>query len=470
MRRSFLSLPLVLVLSMFLVPYESLAQGCLGAGGGGLTGGVISSQNGQPCANIDALNLSAVYGAAIRVTVGNVQAGDNVTARINWNDGTGFTASFPLVNLGGGTWEVVSPRHFFPVLATACEYIPITEMSINGAVCSANWGTPPVFFRWNQEGVANAPSSVFDVTETATSVTIFEVCAGVSTNVTFTDRSNMNCNTNPGDVTIAANLNNRRRWRQFVYGGAGALNTITGGVTVTATPVPNGTAYTGPVISYLPLSSGAPLGTGGGPDVPLNQSVAGWLIPPTATVTETITVPATAVAGEEFVITTRYWNACNRYDLAGSAPVEYNATRIRVVGKPAAPNAVTAAAVCNGTTRSGMATFAISGAPGSATIRWYANTTGASPAVPGTVGALITTTTASGGGNSNIPFSTAFPGAAGTVMPAENYIVWATYLGASGSALCESQPRAVTRSVRELLDTPLSGTSLQAYTGGTGTV
>lgn len=432
------------------------AQGCLGADGSGIfTGGVNSVQNGALCVNIDNTNTLATHGAILEVTVGNVFAGDLVEARVNWNDGSGFTAWFTLPNIGGTTHRANSPKHFFPSANTNCEYIPTTEYRINGTTCNTNWGTPPVFPRWNIEGPANSASSVFSVVSVASAgvaagQTVVEVCAGVQTIVTFEDLSNLNCNTFPGDVTLSSNRNSSRRWRQFVYGGAGALNGITGGVTVGATPVAAGTGLDGTVITYT-MTSGAPAGTGGGSDQPQNSGTHGN--PPTAITSDAITIPATALVGEEFVITTRYWNACNRYDQVATAgsPVEYNATRIRVVAQPTAPTAVAAAAVCNGTTRAGMSTFGITGAPAGATVRWYANVSGATPKVPGTVGALITTTTASGAGASSISFATAFPGAGATVMPAENYIVWATYIGASGSILCESFPRAVTRSVREAL-------------------
>lgn len=223
---------------------------------------------------------------------------------------------------------------------------------------------------------------------------IYEVCAGASTTVTFTDRSNFNCNTNPGDVTIASNLNDRRRWRQFVYGGAGALNNITGGVTVGGTPVPVGTGLTGVVVTPA-ITIGAPAGSAGGVDQPF--LAAAYVNPPTPIQTLSIIVPATAQIGEEFVITTRYWNTCNRYDF-DQLPVENNAARIRVVGQPAAPTTAAVAQVCSGTTRAAMPTFAITTPLAGQTVRWYANVNGASPTVPGTVGALITSTVSGGGG------------------------------------------------------------------------
>lgn len=447
--RNFFIVTLVLLGSLLSSSTNLLAQGCAGADGTGIfnIGGVTGVQSGNVCANLDAA------GAIIQIEIGNIFTGDLVEYNTNWGDGT-TTGWITVPNVGGTLHRVSSAPHFFPVTNTLCEYVPITQIRIAGVVCIPNWGTPPRFVRWNREGNANSASSNFRVVSStingvavpvASQATVVEVCAGVATTVSFQDLSDLNCQAD--DITQGTSRNIGRRWRQYVYGGAGALNNITGGVTVGATPIASGAGLDGTLISYN-QTSGAPAGSGGGSDQP--QLAAGHGAPPTAITSESITIPATALAGQEFVITTRYWNTCNRAD-QGAAPVEYNATRIRVVAQPTAPTAVTSNAVCNGTTRSTMPTFAITGAPANSTIRWYANTSAATPKVPGTVGTLITTTTANGAGASSIPFSTAFTGAAGTVMPADNYIVWASYLGASGSLLCESFPVAVTRSVREAL-------------------
>ncbi|NBP67929.1 MAG: hypothetical protein EBU52_04225 [Cytophagia bacterium] len=446
-----------LLLGIFsLNSHQSYGQGCLAAAGDGIfSGGVNLVQSGFTCVNIDNDNpFVAASGAILEVTVGQVFPGDVVQARIDW-DGTGtalgFTPYFNLTDLGGGLHRGNSPKFYFPATNTACEYNPIVQFRVNGAAeCFPSWGTPPTILRYNREGIANSASSNIVVTDTNNPANnVIEVCAGVSTTVSFTDRSNFNCNVvGPNDVTSAARINNGRRWREYVYGGAGALNTITGSVLVDATPVATGTGLNGGVITYA-ITSGAPAGPAGGNDLP---AVSGAFVnPPTPLNTLNITIPATAQPGEEFVITTRYWNTCNSYNFAGVPPVEFNQSRVRVVAQPTAPSAVASNAVCNGTTRSSMPTFAITGAAANSTVRWYANVNAATPKVPGTVGALITTTTANGAGASSIPFSTAFAGSAGTVMPADNYIVWASYVGASGSLLCESFPVAITRSVREPL-------------------
>lgn len=423
---------------------EAKAQGCLGADGTGIGGGVARIQNGFACVNQDnALPASSAKGAIHEVTASNVFGADVVEARINWNDGSGFTAWFTLTDIGGGIRRSSAPKHFFPATNTACEYSPTTELRVNGVVCSTNFGTPPVYFRWNIEGTANAPSSVLSVTNTANAAqTTIEVCAGATTTVSFTDRSNLNCNTNPGDVTIAASLNNRRRWRQFVYGGAGTLNSITGGVTVGPTniAVPNGTSLDGVVDTYT-ITSGAPVGPPAD-DQPLFN--AAYTTPPTPTQTLNITVPATAQAGEQFIVTTRYWNGCNRYDQS-EAPVEYNQSRILVVAQPSPPTA-TNQAVCNGTA---INPFTITGVPAGATARFYRNANGA----PNSAVLLGTDNTSP----YQLPVASYVAGAGDSIEAGTPgiYKVWASYIPAVvGATNCESIKIPVTIIIRPTITNP----------------
>jgi len=423
---------------------EAKAQGCLGADGTGIGGGVARIQNGFACVNQDnALPASSAKGAIHEVTASNVFGADVVEARINWNDGSGFTAWFTLTDIGGGIRRSSAPKHFFPATNTACEYSPTTELRVNGVVCSTNFGTPPVYFRWNIEGTANAPSSVLSVTNTANAAqTTIEVCAGATTTVSFTDRSNLNCNTNPGDVTIAASLNNRRRWRQFVYGGAGTLNSITGGVTVGPTniAVPNGTSLDGAVDTYT-ITSGAPVGPPAD-DQPLFN--AAYTTPPTPTQTLNITVPSTAQAGEQFIVTTRYWNGCNRYDLS-ELPVEYNQSRILVVAQPSPPTA-TNQAVCNGTA---INPFTITGVPAGATARFYRNANGA----PNSAVLLGTDNTSP----YQLPVASYVAGAGDSIETGTPgiYKVWASYIPAVvGATNCESIKIPVTIIIRPTITTP----------------
>ena len=275
-------------------------------------------------------------------------------------------------------------------------------------------------------------------------MTVFEVCAGSTATVTFTDRTNLNCNTLPPDVTIASNINNRRRWRQFVYGGTGVLNTITGGVVVGGTPVATGTGLTGAVISYN-LSGGAPLGSGGGTDTPAADPT--YVTPPTPTQTLNIVVPATAQTGEEFVITTRYWNVCNRFDL-DQAPVEYNLTRIRIVAQPPLPSPVNKE-VCRGDAVPDFEMTIPVG--GSVAVNWFRDNNG----VPGTAIA-----NPNGGNSRFLPASAYAPaGPLNTGSPANRYRVWASYNRTSSSLICESVRIPITITLRPTIPQPLDFTT-----------
>lgn len=331
------------VLAIFLAWYEpnfAFAQGCLGMDGvSGIGGGVLKFQNGNVCANLDVPG-SPTNGAIIQVLATNVFAGDVLEYRILWNDGSAFTPWTVVPLVGNGVHQVNSDPHLFPATNTSCEYTPSTFIRVipGGVgppiVCSpGTFGINPVFYRWNQEGGSNSASSAFIVTSVASTgvaggLTEVEVLPGAETVVSFQDLSNFNCNTFPGDVTVASNRNNTRRWRQFEYGGAGDLNSITGGVTVGSVHVAEGTSLEGPLLTYTPLA-GAPPGVAGGLDNPFTDSSFGLGLNPEPNTTDAITIPSTAQLGEVFVVTTHFWNGCNRADQA-NAPVDHSLTRITV--------------------------------------------------------------------------------------------------------------------------------------------
>jgi hypothetical protein len=260
--------------------------------------------------------------------------------------------------------------------------------------------------------------------------------------VTFTDRTTLNC-IPPG--LAAPNDNNFGRWRRFVYG---TNNTITGSVQIGGATV------------------GFPFNTGGAPAFTTTTSTA---LPPPV-ITQTISIPATAVIGEVFEITMEYWNVCNpftggSYDIAGSDGSVRATALITVVAQPATPTGSTQT-VCNGTT---PGNFTITGAQAGSTVRWYANVSGATPKTLGTVGALITTTTANGGGVGTLPITTAFPTFTNTA--ADNYIVWASYSRSAGvgSPVCESIKVPVTRTIKEALAAPVSTGPISTCNGSTET-
>src|SRR5690606_19498894 len=256
------------------------------------TGSIANRDNGTRCANM--LGQPGFAPGLMEIDISNVDESGTIQFQINWDDGSAFQA-VNATRIGPNRY-FASVTHNFPANGTQvrCEYRPVVRLIYNGTVCNANLGTPPRFVRWNTDDQNTGELSLL---ETVTNVNEYLVCAGVETNVTFTDRSTLNCV--PPDLTQGPN--NQTRWRQFVYG---TQNTITGAVRICGTP--RTFPYNGNVDQ-----SGDPVTNSGFP---------------TAT-TQIITVPATAQVGQIFEIRMNYWNTCNSY-VGGRPPVaEY--ARIR---------------------------------------------------------------------------------------------------------------------------------------------
>ena len=425
------SLIVIVTLLGFLFQYnDGLAQSCLGADGvSPVGGGLIQVSNGTICGNLAGAGL-------LTVSASNVDDNNDRTKvgfEINWGDGTVQTLTSASIAWGGmnsHSYTATNVSHIFPTAGAnvLCEYFPTARLVINGAVCTLfTLGTSPRFVRWNTD---DQNSGRLVLSEQGTMVVTYEVCAGAQTEVFFQDRSTLNCSATPA---ISSTFNLNQRTRQYVYG---TTNTI------------SGTVQIGAASPAFPFAQ-----------TPVVTNANGSTALPAPVLTSKITIPATAQIGEQFVITMRYWNTCNPYNAGAGTPVITTA-RILVVGQPTAPTGSTSV-VCNG---SNPASFSISGVPAGKTVKWYNNVSAATPKVPGTVGTLITS-----GTSTTLPIATAFPGFNNTT--ADNYIVWASYVGAStGGIDCESPPVAVIRRVRESLNAVLSGTSLRAYTAGTATV
>ena len=298
--------PIIIVLSSFIS--ESFGQGCNGADGTGIfTGSIANRDNGTICAN------NPVQPGIMEIDISNVDDTGSIEFEINWDDGSAPERTVGIMI--GANRYFASVTHLFPPNGgqVKCEYRPDVRLVFNGTVCAATLGVPPRFVRWNTDDQQTGDLSLL---ETITNVNEYLVCAGVETNVTFTDRSDLNCV--PPDLILGPN--DRRRWRQFVYGTA---NTITGAVRIGGFP----TAF--------PSNGAVSIST-----EPVTNS--GF---PTAT-TEIITVPATAQVGEIFEITMNYWNTCNAYP---ARPPVTERARIRIVAQPPAPTGINET-VCNGTT------------------------------------------------------------------------------------------------------------------------
>src|SRR5688572_3396320 len=392
------------VVSGILFPSEVLAQACDGADGTGIFNGSIANRdNGTVCAN------NPVQPALMEIDISNIDESGTVQFEINWDDGSALQVVNG-IKIGTNRY-FASVTHTFPPTGAQvkCEYIPDVRLRWNGTTCAATLGTPPRFVRWNTD---NENTGELNLVETITGVNTYYVCAGVETNVTFTDRSTLNCV--PPDLILGPN--NRSRWRQFIYGTSLSVN---------------GTVEIG----------GAPVG------FPFNGAVDGPSTEPTLTsgfptaTTQIITVPATAQIGDFFEITMNYWNFCNAYP--AQTPVTEIA-RIEVVGQPPAPSG-TDQTVCNGTT---PGPFVASGVPGGSTVNWYRNVLG-SPDTPGT---LITS-----GGSTSLNINSV-PGYVNNTTPGV-YKVWVSYTPNIANALnCESQKIPISSTIREVLTVPVPTT------------
>jgi gliding motility-associated-like protein len=439
----FLRYPLLVIFlaAFFFIQNSALAQvGCNGFDGAPQpSGGVNSINNGTLC-----LNAPSPAPAEIEILASNVADGNNpnnFAVIINWDDGSAeqiiaFGGPVTVLNTGPHSYRIPSithqflPRNCLGGNGRQCAYKPRVYLRIAGTRCGAEFGNPPDFFRFNTDDEC---SGVMQFSETATSASLFEVCAGASTTVTFTDRTILNC-LPPQEIT---GLNSTRRWRRFVYGTS---NTITGTVLI------NGVAQTFPFNNVAaPEESTDGLTSSG--------------VPFAVNTTQSITIPATAQVGDEFHLQLQYWNFCNQFT-AGAAPVTVDGI-IRVVDQPSPPTAVHQT-VCNGTTP--LPTFRVNFAPASSSVLWYRDNAG----VPG---AAITNP--NGTNSKDLPAS-AYPGGI-TITTAGVYTVWASYRSVvgAGTLLCESQKIPVTLTIRESLPIPgpisgdntiCNGTANESYT------
>jgi gliding motility-associated-like protein len=430
---------LVVLCISVLYAVEAVAQTSCGSTTGAPQpdGGPQKEDNGTLCLNSPVQSPAIISFSAKNVIDNNDR--NNFGFVIDWDDGS----PLQIVSWGGPipmTYDPIKKEYavaaishvFLPKNCSApmgrqCSYTPRTYLRIAGQMCSAVFGSPPDFFRYNTDDQC---SGNMLLSETVTGAAVFDVCAGASTTVTFTDRTRLNC-LPPEELT---GLNATNRWRQFVYG---TTNTITGTVMIGGTPR---------VFPYNP--------TPGSPTVsPGSLTISS---PPYANNnTMTITIPATAKVGEEFHIRMDYWNFCNKF--TDGAPAVFREGIIRVVDQPVAPTA-NSQVVCNGT--SPLPNFSINFATPSSAVLWYrdnANSPGAAVTNP------------NGGNNKTFP-SGSFPGGISNTT-AGVYRMWASYRAqvGAGSLYCESVPVPVTITVRESIPTPgpISGTA-NVCNGSTG--
>jgi hypothetical protein len=232
---------------------------------------------------------------------------------------------------------------------------------------------------------------MLQIVDNATGSTTINVCAGTQTTITLRDNSTWNCQNPvlPGGLTAVPNTDPRNI--EWLYGRdpVGAItNTITGNVAIAG-------------LGNAPRASGrlSPIAAPG-------------------TLSQSITIPATCLAGQYFRVYLKNWNKCNWTD------PEYVNTfvDINVIAAPPAPTAASKT-ICTGDVRTLTVT-----SPAVGTITWYSD-------------ALLTTVV--GTGLTYVPVQT-LPGA---------YDFWVTDQSTTG-LLCMSPSTKVTLTIREALTQP----------------
>jgi hypothetical protein len=416
------------------------------------SGGITSDEPGSLCLN-DPIQIPATIDIkAINVADGTNP--NNFAVVIDWDDGSALQT----ITYGGATPITYTaatheyfidniPHVFLPkpcnaTMGRQCAYKPRIYLRIAGVTCPAEFGNPPDFFRYNTDDQC---SGNMVLSETLTGAAIYEVCAGATTNVTFTDRTIINC-LPPQELT---GLNSTRRWRRFTYG---TFSDITEGGPTDQVLI-NGTNVGFP---FMPTTT---------PDVSANN-LATSAAPFGNNNTLSITIPATAQVGEEFHIRMEYWNVCNVYDDGAGAPPP-NGDRpsvfrdgiIRIVGQPAAPTPQDQV-VCNNIGGS-LPNFVVAFTASSSRVFWFRDNNG----VKGT-----SITNPNGNNNKTFPVS-AYPGGINKSTPGV-YRLWARYRSRVNSAglFCESIDVPVTLTIRPAIPDPIFSAGTSTVCNGTNGV
>jgi len=301
-------------------------QSCDGADGffPPLSGNTVIA-NGDICAN------TAVIPYRWNITYTNVDDGgnpNNVEFFIDWDDGTTQTvtqgAGDNFIQQTGANAYAANVTHFFPVSGAnvLCEYVPTVSLQVAGTLCPSSQQNPAPVVRWNTD---DQNPGVLELSEQATSVVLYQICAGDPQTIRFVDRSIFNC--------VPSNFpgfppDTRMRWFQFVYGSP--VNTIT---SATGMDINTNTGTNPDGFGIVNLGTGASYTSG-------IAAVASPITGPTE-ISFDISVPADAAAGQEFHITLRNWNYCNPYESGGiptgNNPVETTAI-IQIINSPPPPS------------------------------------------------------------------------------------------------------------------------------------
>ncbi len=264
---------------------------------------------------------------------------------IDWGDGS------PIWTYTSATDEDFPPVQLHPFSSTInCAYVGTWTVK---NPCNEFLAGSSVFVVHGRDDPVDGGDGLLQMAETVTGdVDITYVCEGIQHDIVLQDISTWNCQApvvppplNPTDYDNAS-----PRTLQFVYGEtpAGAvMNTITGNVTIGGSNTANsGNGYVGPVL---------------GPFAPPNPG----------TLTDVITIPATANAGERFYVYLKDWNKCNPF-------VDQNLNYvdrffiIEVIDAPPIPTVTSPLSYCFGSV---AATISATPTMAGNTINWYSDAT-----------------------------------------------------------------------------------------------
>jgi PKD repeat protein len=302
---------ILLLVCLCFIYKNHYSQSCNGFGGPLLSGNTV----------IDIAPICAPTTFDWEVTYFNVDDGgnqNNVSFEVIWGDNGTTSEIFPYdaSALIPGSFDnlvhEIAPNrykaeltHTYPDVSTACSYEVVVYLMVDGVRCtSTNQSLTISSWDTDDEGTGELL-----VEETSTGVQVYQLCAGETATINFTDNSTFNCNT----ADYPDYPNTQTRWIQFEYGtsnnGAYAANNRIPtifvdplGINLQVTDVGgnlindlNGDGFTSPYRGTVVQLPG-----------PVNAS---------GEVSLDVFVPAgVSTAGEVFEITLRNWNYCNQYD------------------------------------------------------------------------------------------------------------------------------------------------------------
>ena len=286
--------------------------------------------NSGKCVNLGA---NGVFQAApLGVLPTGVLKGTTWT--IDWGDGS------PIWTYTSAFNDDIPPAQIHPFVSTTdCNYIGTWTIE---NPCLENLNSSAVFVVHGRD-IPTDGDGFIEIVDNATGNTTIEICEGTEATVIVRDNSTWNCQNPTVPPPLTAQPNDDNRNLQWYYGEnptGGVTNTITGDVTISSLGTAN--------------AAGGVWDTRHAPS-PMSPGET----------SETITIPATAVAGEYFRIYLKNWNKCNWPD-----PNYVDGfIDIVIIDAPDAPG-VSPNEYCFGSV---PATITASKNSGTNTLNWYAD-------------------------------------------------------------------------------------------------